>query len=224
MSENASVQFDTDTLRPTYHLFIGTPGSSNALAIAKRLGMPKEILNQAYDSVSDTSDGTSDLFNQIQKTREIAEQRRHKANMLLDRAKHIRQKASARLTHLQDESQRLHKQADLEIDRTMRQVRDTIDRFRREMQNAPKPWHETAQHLVEQIYALSDNTPLAVRHMAFIRSLRPGDSVYAIPFRRLAMVDRIRHKRQTVVLLLDSKQLELPFDQVARPELMTGDW
>ena len=46
-AQNASVQFDTETLKPTYRLMIGTPGSSNAIVIAKRLGMPKDVVGKA---------------------------------------------------------------------------------------------------------------------------------------------------------------------------------
>ena len=58
----------------------------------------------------------------------------------------------------------------------------------------------------------------AVRHAKFIETLRRGDTVYVIPFSREGMVERIRPKRQTIVVFLGSKQVEVPFKDIGRPE------
>ena len=87
------------------------------------------------------------------------------------------------------------------------------------MQNAPKPWSEEAHAMAEQVRQMADSTPLAVRHMEFIKGLRRGDSVYVIPFKQKAMVDRIRHNRRTLVVFADGRQLEIGFDQITRPDL-----
>ena len=73
------------------------------------------------------------------------------------------------------------------------------------------------EEVVERISKLAAGTPLAVRHAEFIETLRRGDSVYVIPFKREGIVERIRRKRETIVVFLDSKQVEVPFSEISRP-------
>jgi hypothetical protein len=89
--------------------------------------------------------------------------------------------------------------------------------FERTMGNAPKTWHEKAQSLKEKLHTLTASTPLAKRHQAFVDTLKKGDSVYAIPFKRVGLIDRIRRKRERVILLVDGKHIELGFHQITRP-------
>lgn len=217
-AENASVQFDTETLRPTYRLMIGTPGSSNALVIAKRLGMPEPVLGQAESLLGAEADGTSDLINQIQATREDAEQKRTAALEALDEATEVRHRIRKRLARVREGERLIRQQADREIDEAMRAVRATVAEFGSEMQNAPQAWRPKIARLVERVSELAASTPLAVRHAKFIDSLRRGDSVYVIPFKREGVVERLRAKRQTVVVFLGSKQVEVPFQDVGRPD------
>jgi DNA mismatch repair protein MutS2 len=217
-AQNASVQFNTETLQPTYRLMIGTPGSSNAIVIAKRLGMPKDVVGQATALLATESDGTSELINQIQATREDAEQKRSEAQSILDQADATRLEATDRLRRIEEEGRQLRRQADREIDDSMQAIRRVIDEFAAGMQNAPAAWSQKAKVLAEQVTELASGTAMAQRHADFIAALRRGDSVYVIPFRREGIVDRIRKGRQTIVVLVDSKEVEVPFREVARPD------
>jgi DNA mismatch repair protein MutS2 len=75
---NASVEFDIDTLKPTYRLQIGTPGTSNALEIASRLGLSPSIIHHAKEVSLSFDTDTSDLIKKLEKqslelNREISE-------------------------------------------------------------------------------------------------------------------------------------------------------
>jgi DNA mismatch repair protein MutS2 len=216
-AENASVEFSVDSLEPTYKLFIGTPGSSNALTIADKLGMDKDVISHAQALLAKNQDGSSELINQVQKTRELAERKRRKAQNLVDKARHMRTQAAARLSEIEEQEKLLKHQADHEIDQTMQQVRELMRQFEQAMGNAPKPWHEKAQSLKKKLHQLASSTPLAQRHQAFVDSLRKGDSVYAIPFKRVGLIDRIRRKRGIVILLVEGKHIELGFHQITKP-------
>ena len=217
-AQNASVQFDTETLQPTYRLMIGTPGASNALVIAQRLGMPKGVLSQARSLLDTEADGTSELINQIQATREDAERKRADAQAMLDDAKETRARVVKRLTRVRDEGRRLKRQADRELDSSMQAVRRVVDAFAGEMHNAPQAWSSKAEKLASEIAELAASTPLAVRQEKFIESLRRGDSVYVIPFKREGHVERIRRSRRAVVVFVGNKQVEVPFKDVSKPE------
>jgi DNA mismatch repair protein MutS2 len=217
-AQNGSVQFDTETLQPTYRLMIGTPGSSNALVIAKRLGMPTDVIGQASGLLASESDGTSEFINQIQATREDAERKRSEAQSLLDEAGTVRAEAIEKLQHVQEEGRRLQEQADREIDDSMQAVHRLIEDFAGEMQNAPAAWSQKARAFAEKAAELAAGTPLAQRHADFIATLRRGDTVYVVPFKREGIVERVRKKRGTIEVFVDSKQVELPLRDVAKPD------
>jgi DNA mismatch repair protein MutS2 len=217
-AQNGSVQFDLETLKPTYRLMIGTPGSSNAIVIAKRLGMPMDVVGKASSLLATESDGTSELINQIQATREDAERKRSEAQSLLDEADATRSEAAERLQRVEDEGRRLHDQADREIDDSMQAVRRLTEEFASEMQNAPSTWSQKAQELAGKVAELAAGTPLAQRHSEFVAALRRGDSVYVVPFRREGIVERVRKSRGTIVVFVDSKQVEVPFREIAKPD------
>ena len=63
--ENASVEFDVETLRPTFHLLLGVPGLSNALTIAERLGMPADIIASARDAIEPGDRRADELLGDI---------------------------------------------------------------------------------------------------------------------------------------------------------------
>jgi DNA mismatch repair protein MutS2 len=219
-AQNASVQFDTETLQPTYRLMIGTPGSSNAIVIARRLGMPNDVVGQATSLLATESDGTSELINQIQATREDAERKRTKAQSILDEAHAAKSEAAARLQRVEEEGRQLRKQADREIDDSMQAIRRVVDEFATEMHNAPAAWSRKAKALTERVAELASGTAMAQRHADFIAALRRGDGVYVVPFRREGIVERIRKSRETIVVLVDSKEVEVPFREVLKPDGM----
>lgn len=88
-AENASVEFDVETLRPTYHLRIGEAGASNAIEIARRLGMPKRLTAAARRALSQKGRALRDALAQtrtVKRDAESARQQAEDARLAADRA------------------------------------------------------------------------------------------------------------------------------------------
>ena len=217
--ENAAVEFDVETLAPTFRLRIGQPGSSNAIAIARRLGMPVGLAKQAQDGLSAQSRNTSDLINQVQSIRKQTEQDRNRMQELLEAAAARQRQADELLRQVKQQHELSMDQADRHIDESMRSVRRLAEIFVAEMQNAPKHWSQQAALLGERIAEAAAGTTLAQRHKQFIESVRIGDRVYLPQLKSEGFVRRIHKKRKTMTLSVNNKEAEIPFEGiVSRPE------
>ncbi len=88
--ENASVEFDAVTLRPTYRLLTGRPGRSNAFEIAVRIGLPREIIVRAGDFLTAEQARMEELLRDVEKARQEAETNRETANRLKEEAARLK--------------------------------------------------------------------------------------------------------------------------------------
>lgn len=102
---NASVEFNLETLQPTYHLTVGLPGRSNALAIAGRLGLPQDIIEKARGDLNPAELQADDLLDEIHRQRDLAQEARQAAERANAEAKEMRKELADRLRGIEDERQ-----------------------------------------------------------------------------------------------------------------------
>lgn len=124
--ENASVEFDVETLSPTYRLVIGLPGRSQALAIAKRLGMPPKVLSLARQHVSAGAVRVEQLLSRIQRERQEIGRLYEEAQLAHDDARKIRDRIQRQLAELQVERERVLAEAREEGAAVVRELRSRL--------------------------------------------------------------------------------------------------
>lgn len=108
-AENGCVDFNVETLRPTYHLRIGEPGLSNAIAIAARLGMPEKLVAAARRNLSNRHRALNAALEQVSRTKRAAEDARRmadRARLAADKARGAADDAKAEFERKQTEFQR----------------------------------------------------------------------------------------------------------------------
>ena len=133
---NASVEFDLVTLAPTYHLTIGLPGQSNALAIASRLGMPHGVIDAAREGLSTDERDMETLLGELRKQLAAADERAAHAAADRDHARALRSELEQQLNELAAEGTRLRDDARRHAREELRDVERLLERTRREVEAA----------------------------------------------------------------------------------------
>jgi DNA mismatch repair protein MutS2 len=150
---NASVEFNLKTLKPTYHLTIGLPGRSNALAIAERLGLPIAIIEAARSEINPTDLHAEDLLDEIHHQRDLARKAREEADAARREAESIRNELAQRLDKIEDERLSVVEETRQEAEADLEGLREEMENLRRQLAKARQPLEvvDEVEEIVEEM-------------------------------------------------------------------------
>ncbi len=134
--KNASVEFDPQTLAPTYHLTIGLPGRSNAFAIAGRLGLNPTIIADARTMVGQADLHAEALLEELFQQREVVSRERERLEGLREAAEEREAALEKRLDKIEVERRKILDQARADARRELAEIREEAERLRRRLEKA----------------------------------------------------------------------------------------
>jgi DNA mismatch repair protein MutS2 len=209
---NASVEFDPKTLAPTYHMSVGLPGRSNALAIAARLGLAPEVIEAAQASLAPDQVQVESLLADIQRQRHEAALERRSEEVARREAEEIRQRLEARLEALDDEQEEMLSATRAALDQEVAATRELLEEARLRIE------HERAA--AEQAAEAARRAAAAVRPK--VRPPRPPDTagLEAVQEKLAATEEAIRRLQR---LSRRRRQPQRPEPTVAPETVQAGD-
>ena len=136
--ENASCEFNVETLSPTYRLLIGIPGKSNAFAISRRLGLPDEVITNAQSQMSKDSVRFEDVLTQLEAKRQALEKREQETDRLYRQREEDARKAREFREQMQRAKDNARSRGEAEAKRILRDARSASDAVFAELERMRK--------------------------------------------------------------------------------------
>ena len=226
--QNASVEFDVASLRPTYRLTIGLPGQSNAFAIAARLGLNTSIIERATGLISREDRQVEELIGNIANDAKAARDARRTAEELRARGDRFKQEHEAELARLRREKDEILREAKKEAREILNETRRETENLLRLLQEAgdEKQRREAAKLIREEIRARLDTleteeAPPPAGEAVALENPRPGELVRSRSLDKQGQVLALNGDGQVLVQVGIIK-INLPLTDLSRVDEPAG--
>lgn len=231
--ENASVEFDDSTLQPTYRLLWGIPGRSNALSVARRLGLNPNVVDQAQTLIGGASEDINQVIAGLEAQRRRQETKAKEASQLLQQAERLHQEVSDRARLLNERERTLKLSQERAVQEALVQAKEEIAQVIRTLQQGPKS-AQNAQKATDALQEIAQRRlpakPPAKQKPSFkpkvgdrirIPRLNQTAEVLSAPDEDGELTVRFGLMKMTVLLSdvesLDGQKAEMPVKQKPAP-------
>lgn len=227
--ENASMAFDLNTLKPTYELRIGLPGSSNALKIADRLGLPKDITEKAKEYINPQNARITDLLlnvedmqRSLKEQKRLAEEKTRSATktqqeqeILLNQIKSKRKEMEKKAL---DEAGQIVQKAQLLVENVIAEIqkeKTNIDNAKRARKRLEKAQNEIASEIKRLSYSdITDKKPIDEVRKPNRDELKLGDEVYIEKLRTSGILSSMPDSKDIVQVIAGNAKINIPLSEI----------
>ena len=220
--ETASVEFDTATLSPTYRILIGIPGRSNALLIAGKLGMPREIIQRAENAISGREISMEDLIGELHGKRAALERESQEVERSRIKLESLKADYESKVKAIEEKRDALIAVADKKALSIVKNAEDSARALIKKMEaadaesDARRELERKRKHFskIEESAVNREDKKIAKQSVAASSvSLKPGDAVRLIGTKGAATVIEIRGKR--ALIQAGAVEMEVPIARLS---------
>ena len=215
--ENASMEFDWTTLRPTYRLQVGIPGSSNAIKIASQLGIPSDILDEAQTHLGNNRVAVEDLLVRLQETQDALDTERARLEDKIQEAEVASEKHTQLLETLETEKNTLKQQAENEARDIVANARKTVEKLVADIrkQQASKDSIRNAFSEIEAAKKSLKKQPPKKQPKQPQLKVNIGDKVRVKKLNRFGEVTAIKPRGKTPLqILVGNMQMQAAYHEI----------
>lgn len=204
---NASVEFDVDTLRPTYRLLMGVPGRSNAFDIALSLGVDKKVVLKADEYMSKEQKEVQDFLANLEEGRARTEKAKREAEELKEKLEAVERNMARREEELKQKEATMIRKAEERADRLVRERRREADEALREIKAMLSEVSAKEREQVmtqvkakkKKIEELSSKPEEVVYGGERLKKVEKGDEVYIPRLNKNAVVLDVVSKNEVLI-------------------------
>ncbi|MDO4689721.1 MAG: endonuclease MutS2 [Fusobacterium sp.] len=218
--ETASMEFNTDTLSPTYKLLIGIPGESNALTIASRMGIADEIILKAKNYISEDNKKVEKMIENIKNKSQELDTLRERITKVEEETKLDRERAKQEMLLVEKQKSEIIKKAYEDAEKMMNEMRAKASALVEKIQKEENK-KEDAQKLQKSLNMLSSalreeksKTVEAVKNIKRKAEFKVGDRVFVKSINQFATVLKINETKESTNVQAGILKLEVPFDEI----------
>lgn len=225
--ENASCEFDVETLRPTYRLLIGIPGKSNAFAISKRLGLQDYILESAKARISQDDARFEDVITDLEISKKSVVYEQERAEQYRKEAEKLKQEVELQKQKTAEQKEKILAKAREEARLVYAQAKEEADSIIKEMNRQAKE-KGNQQKMIENRAKLKDKLSSVQNDFLNSKKVKPthrppekleaGDRVYIISFDQNGIAISAPDKNKDVMVQMGAMQMKVPLAELMLDE------
>ncbi|MDY2986786.1 MAG: endonuclease MutS2 [Peptoniphilus sp.] len=223
--QNASMEFNVDTLSPTYKLLIGVPGKSNAFEISRKLGLPDIIIRDAKKMISEDNIEFEEVLSSIEKDRTRIEEYKQAAEIESLEYKKKNEKLKKEIEKLNQEREKVLEKAREEANRLVLTTRENMElvinelsELREQMNSAQARKLQEAQDLYRESFksAQKKNEFVLEKADEVIGELKVGETVRATSLNSEGVVLELPDSKNQVLVQMGMLKMKLPLETLIK--------